>query len=100
MSAVSELLDHVPGTLDGLRDHVAGPLDVWFGRDGDEIRLQRRLIKPVREEALDRADSTITRVGSVNEVYEDQLQQPVTVLVERQRLIRAQIAQYRQDYEL
>lgn len=100
MSAVSELLDHVPETLDGLRDHVAGPLDVWLERDGNEIRLQRRLIKPVREEALDRADSTVTRVGSVNEVYEDQLQQPVTVLVERQRLIRAQIAQYRQDYGL
>ena len=98
MSAVSALLAEVPETLDGLQANVAGPLDEWLARDGDEIRLRRRLIKPVREDALARAGSTVERVGSVNEIYEVQLREPVAVLVERQRLIREQIAQYRQSH--
>lgn len=98
MSAVTDLLAEVPETLDGLQTNIAGPLDMWLARDGDENRLRRRLIKPVREDALARASSTVERVGSVNEVYEAQLREPVTILVERQRLIREQIAQYRQSH--
>jgi hypothetical protein len=100
MSAVSAVLGEVPETLDGLQANVAGPLDEWLARDGDEIRLQRRLIKPVREDVLARAGSTVERVGSVNEVYEAQLREPIAVVVERQRLIREQIVEYRQSHSV
>lgn len=100
MSALGDLLDRVPETLDGLRVKVADPLDVWLERDGDEIRLQRRLIKPLRDEAIERADSTVARLGDVNDVYQVQLQEPVAALSERQHLIREQIAHYRQSHSL
>lgn len=100
MSDLSNLTAKVPETMDGLRDNVAGPLDQWLGRDGDEIRLQRRLIKPVREKAIDRADSTVGRLGSVNDVYQAQLREPIATMVERQRTIREQIVLYRQNNSL
>lgn len=100
MSALDNLLASVPETLDGLRANVAEPLDVWLERDGADNRLQRRLIKPMREKALDRADSTVGRLGDVHDVYQVRLQEPVTALAERQRLVREQIAAYRQSHSL
>jgi hypothetical protein len=100
MSTINDLLARVPETLDGLQTHVADPLDLWLERDGDENRLQKHLVKPVREEAIDRADSAVQRLGAVNKAYETQLRDPVGVLVERQRVIREQIALYRQNYSL
>jgi hypothetical protein len=97
MSSLDDLLASVPETLDGLQANVARPLDVWLERDGADNRLQRRLIKPVREEALDRADSTVSRLADVHDVYQVRLREPVTALAERQRLVREQIAQYRQN---
>jgi hypothetical protein len=79
---------------------VAEPLDVWLERDGADNRLQRRLIKPMREKALDRADSTVGRLRDVHDVYQVRLQEPVTALAERQRLVREQIAAYRQSHSL
>jgi hypothetical protein len=95
MSAVTDLLAEVPETLEGLQTNVAGPLDLWLKRDGDDIRLQRRMIKPIREQALDRADMAVEGIGSVNDAYEVDLREPITTRVERQRVIREQIAHYR-----
>jgi len=100
MSALGDLLASVPETLDGLRANVADPLDVWLERDGQENRLQRRLIKPLRDEALQQADSAVGRLGGVHDVYQAQLHDPVTALAERQQLIREQITQYRQSHSL
>jgi len=100
MSTISDLLAKIPETLDGLQTLVAGPLDLWLEKDGDENRLQKHLVKPLREQAIDRADSAVQRLSSVNEAYEAQLREPVDVLVERQRVIREQIAQYRQNHPL
>jgi hypothetical protein len=100
MSAITDLLAKVPETIDGLQTHVASPLDLWLEKDGDENQLQKRLVKPVREQAIDRADSTVQRLGSVNETYETQLRDPVGDLVEQQRAIRKQIAQYRHNHSL
>lgn len=100
MTAIGDLLASVPDTLDGLQTNVADPLDVWLERDGQDVRLQRRLIKPIREQAFDRADSTVARLGTVDQVYQVRLKEPVTTLVERRRLVREQIAQFRQSNAL
>jgi hypothetical protein len=95
MAAVSNLLAEVPDTLAGLQANVAGPLDLWLKRDGDDIRLRQRLIKPVRQQAFDRADAAIEGIDSLNDTYEVELREPITALLERQRVIREQIGHYR-----
>ena len=95
MAAVSNLLAEVPDTLAGLPPNVAGPLDLWLKRDGDDIRLRQRLIKPVRQQAFDRADAAIEGIDSLNDTYEVELREPITALLERQRVIREQIGHYR-----
>ncbi|UCG25052.1 MAG: hypothetical protein JSW55_03400 [Chloroflexota bacterium] len=95
VGTVTGLLGVVPETLDGLQTNIAGPLDLWLGRDGDEIRLRRRMIGPIREQALDRADRAVEGIGSLDDTYEVELRHPIATLVERQRVIREQIVNYR-----
>lgn len=100
MAAVGDLLAEVPKTLHGLQSNIAGPLDMWLDSDGDENRLQRRLVKPVREDAIGRAGTAIEQIDAVGQVYETQLREPVMALAERQRQIREQIANYRQSHNM
>ncbi len=100
MHALSGLLGEIPTTLDGLQANIVNPLDVWLEEEKGETRLQRRIIKPVREQALDRADQTFEQVNVLHSVYEGQLVEPVHAATEQQKNIRSLISQYRQTHNL
>jgi hypothetical protein len=96
MGVIATLLDSVPDTIDGLQTQVSDPLAFWFGRDGPETRIQEQVIRPVRNEALDKAAVTVTQIESLDAVYQSRLAQPVAEAIEQQRLIREQITAFRE----
>jgi hypothetical protein len=101
LDALARLLAEIPDTFDGLQTNIGAPLDVWLEDDGGgEMRLQRRLIKPVREIALDKASGTLSKVETMQTVYQSQLAEPVTNAAENQRVIRERINEYRQTYQV
>ncbi len=100
MDAMTNLLAETPNTISGVRTNVVQPLDAWFGLEGEETKLQRRLIKPVRDDALNRAAAAMTQTHSVKDVYQNQLAQPVQTNVEQRNTIRQMIATYRQEHQI
>lgn len=100
MDNMTNLLAETPNTISGVRTNVVQPLDNWFALEGEETHLQRRLIKPVRDEALNRAATAMNQTHSVNDVYQVQLVQPVQTNIEQQNAIRQQIIAYRQQHQV
>ena len=97
MNALANLLESVPETIEGAQTRVAGPLALWLEQDGQETRLHKQLIRPLRIGALDKASKTVTQVEALDFVYQSRLSEPVIAAVERQQLIREQIDTYRQN---
>jgi uncharacterized phage infection (PIP) family protein YhgE len=100
MEAMTNLLGETPNMISGARTNVVQPLDTWFEREGEETYLQRRLIKPVREQALSRAATAMSQAQSVQDVYQTQLVQPVQTNREEQATIRQIIVAYRQEHQI
>lgn len=96
MDALADLLEQVPETIDGVQTEVVGPLTLWLEKDGDDTQLHRQLIRPVRENALDKASTTVAQVQALDAVYQSRLADPVIEAAEQQQLIRDQIVSYRQ----
>ena len=97
MDALADLLESVPDTIEGAQTQVAGALDQWLEKDGQETRLHKQLIRPVRNSALDRASRTVAQVEALDSVYQSRLAEPVIAAAEQQRLIREQIVTYRDN---
>ncbi len=97
MNALADLLERVPETIEGAQTRVAGPLNLWLERDGQDTRLHKQLIKPVRNSALDRASRTVSQVEALDSIYQSRLVEPVIAAAEQQQLIREQIVTYRQN---
>lgn len=98
LDKISDLLAEIPETVDGLQTKLATPLDAWLEEEDGELRLQRRLIKPVRDDALNRASQTVSQVQTLQSVYQTQLAEPVEVATDHQQALRARIDEYRQTY--
>jgi hypothetical protein len=100
VNALSDLVAETPHTINGLDSYIAKPLDVWLAREEDTPRLQRRLIKPIREQVLVEANETINRAHNVKTIYQDQLSLPVEATVANRIAVRQQIADYRQQHQV
>jgi hypothetical protein len=100
MAAMSDLVGETPATISGLKTNLVQPLDIWFADNDGEIPLQRRLIKPVRDQALGRAAQAISQVPAVDASYRASLVGPVTLAAEQRQAIRQLIANYRQQHRL
>jgi hypothetical protein len=100
MEALSNLLADIPETLDGFENKVNAPLDLWLADDEGQPRLQRRLIKPVRENALDKASTTVDQVETLQLLFQANLTEPVATATQQRELIAQQISQYRQQHQL
>jgi hypothetical protein len=100
VSALTELLAETPVTIAGVRDNVVRPLDVWLEQKDGQTRLHRRLIKPVREQALDQAAIAVDQVQTLQTAYQVELAEPVEATANRQRLVRDLISQYRQEHQV
>lgn len=100
VGALSDLVAETPLTISGLESYLAQPLDAWLAREEDMPRLQRRLVKPIREQVLTQANETINRAHNVKASYEAQLTLPVQTTIENRNAIRQQIATYRQQNQV
>lgn len=100
MTAMSDLVGETPATISGLKTNLVQPLNIWFDDSDGEIPLQRRLIKPVREQALGRAAQAVGQVSAVNTTYQETLVGPAKEAAERHKAIRQIIADYRQQNQV
>jgi len=100
INALSALVAETPITISGLDTYVAKPLDVWLEREDDMPRLQRKLVKPIREQVFVQAGETINRVHSVKATYRDQLTLPIEITVANRDAVRQQIETYRQQNQV
>lgn len=100
MSALTTLIAETPNTVSGLNTNIAQPLDVWLAREEDAPALQRRLIKPLREQVLTRATATLAKTEAVKTAYQAQVVEPVQVALTNRQTIREQINAYREQYQV
>jgi hypothetical protein len=98
VGALTGLLAETPITIAGAHENVVRPLDIWLERKDGQTRLQRRLIKPVREQALEQAAIAVNQVQALQGAYQAELAEPVEATVNRQRVVRDLISQYRQEH--
>lgn len=100
MDALADLLDETPNTIQGLRRHVADPLDVWVGTNGDEAPVRSKLIKPLKEKALDPAGNVVGKTYAARSAFEDQLVPQYQLARKNTQAVKEQIAAYRKQHEI
>jgi hypothetical protein len=99
MQSITDLIMETPNTLSGLDTNITQPLNVWLNRDqNNETALHQTLIKPLRDDLMTKADTTISKVQQMDETYKTALKEPVETAVASQRIIRNLIAEYRQQH--
>lgn len=99
MQSITDLIMETPNTLSGLDTNVMQPLNVWLNRDqNNETALHQTLIKPIRDDLMPKADTTVSKVRQMDETYKTALKEPVETAVASQRVIRNLIAEYRQQH--
>lgn len=95
MGALTALLAETPSTLTGLDTNIAQPLDVWLQRIDGEPALQRRLLRPLRDEVIARARTTADQANQVGSLFEQQLAAPTRAALTNRQVLRQAIADYR-----
>ena len=100
MGALTTLLAEMPSTLAGLDANIAQPLDVWLQRVDGEPAVIRRVVRPVRDEVIGRARTTIEQANTAGTVYEQQLAAPARAAIETRRTLRQAIADYRAQHQI
>ncbi len=96
VDSLSTLVAEVPHTINGLQTNVAQPLDVWLGREADNLpRLHHTLIKPVRENVLVNANEAISHAQRVQTTYQEQVALALETAVGNRNALRQQINDYR-----
>jgi hypothetical protein len=100
VEALTNLLAETPNTINGLHTNLVQPLDVWLDGDGDNMPLRRRLVKPIREQALQPAGETLSQAQAIQSTYQAQLVEPTQAAASSRQTIRAVISQYRQQHQV
>ena len=99
MSALTNLLAETPVTLTGLDANLAQPLDVWLQRIDGEPALTR-LLRPMHDEVIARARTTVDQAHTVAAVYESNLAAPARAALGNRQTLRQQIADYRAQNQI
>ena len=100
MGALTTLLAETPSTLAGLDTNIAQPLDVWLQRIDGEPALQRRLLRPMRDEVIARARTTADQANQVGALFEEQLAAPARAALGNRSALRQAIADYRAQHQI
>jgi hypothetical protein len=99
MDSLSNLVSEIPGTLTGINANVVQPLDVWLEKDGDQTALQKRIISPVRERAIEPAIQAMDSTEALRTTYRSHLADPARLKLESKRAIRNSINEYRSTHQ-
>jgi len=100
MGALTALLAETPSTIAGLDTNIAQPLEVWLQRIDGEPALQRRFLRPIRDEVIARARTTADQANQVGTVYEQQLVAPARAALGNRATLRQAIADYRAQNQI
>lgn len=100
MQALTDLLTETPNTIHGLRRNVADPLDMWLDGEGAELPLRKKLVKPIKEQALEPAGTVVTRARETENVYQRELLEPVQEAAKSRQLVQEQIKAYRKKHNI
>jgi hypothetical protein len=100
MDALTKLLAETPSTIAGLDTNIAQPLDVWLQRIDGEPALQRRLVRPLRDEVIGRARTTADQATQVGALFEQQLAAPSRAALSNRATLRQAIADYRAQNQI
>ena len=100
MSALTSLLAETPSTLSGLDVNIAQPLDVWLSRIDGEPALTRLLVRPMRDEVITRARTTIDQANTVAATYEAHLAAPARAALTNRQTLRQQILDYKAQNQI
>lgn len=100
ITALTDLLQETPQTISGLHSNVLDPLNPWLEKQGDEVALQSKLVKPLRENALNPAVEVAGKVRQTHETYVAQLAEPAQQLVNQRQTMQELIRQYREKHQV
>jgi hypothetical protein len=100
MAALTALVAEMPSTISGLDTNIAQPLDVWLQREDGVPALQRRLVKPLREEVIARAQNSVAQSYGVGTAFQESLATPVRNTLDSRRTLREAIVAYRQENQV
>ena len=101
MQSITTLIIETPNTIHGLDTNITQPLNLWLERDqNNDTGLHRSLIKPLRDDLMPKADSTVSKVQQMDVTYKTALKEPVETAVASQHVIRNLIAEYRSQYSV
>ena len=100
MESATTLLSETPHTISGLNTNIVQPLDQWLADEEGEVRLQRTLIKPMREKVIGKANELNLQAAAVKQTYDEKVAAPLETAVTQHRALRETIAQYRQQNQL
>lgn len=100
MQSLTDLLAELPFTISGLDTNVAQPLAAWLDGGQGETPLQQQVIRPLRTQALARAEKLAGKPALVQAAYDEQLRIPVANALNQQELLRQQIQAYRQRHSV
>lgn len=100
MEALTDFLADTPDTVTGLQAHVIQPLDSWLKPEQGEMPLQRNLIRPLREKTIEPTQEILAKTETVETVYQEELATPARIALDRRRVMRELIAEYRQRHQI
>lgn len=101
MQSITTLLIETPGTVSGINNNIAQPLDVWLAKDDqNEIAFKNKLIKPMRENVMAKTSETLTKARQVETTYTANLKEPLETAVANKQSVRELITNYRDQYRI
>jgi hypothetical protein len=100
ITALTNLLQETPQTISGLHSNVLDPLNPWLEKQGEEVALQSKLVKPLRENALNPAVEVAGRVRQTHETYIAQLVEPAQQATSQRQTMQELIRQYREKHQV
>lgn len=102
MDSLTNLLNETPTTISGLQGNIAQPLDTWLKAENGatEMPIKGRMIKPLREMALDPAGELASQTITAKTTYQTQLADPVATMTQRRQLVQQLITDYRERHQI
>lgn len=100
LDAIITPLLEIPQLAAGLFENVAQPLGAWVDGEVDELPLQRKLVRPMRELVLERAQLAAMETQRLATTYRAALEEPVVAAAGSQQTVMDLIAEYRHRHQM
>ena len=100
MDNISQLMDEILNTEQGLDSKLVTALDNLLDQDGEVTALQSQVINPVRDQAIAPAKKVINQTAELQTVLESELIDPLTLAAGQRSDYRDLIAEFRQSHQV